>query len=328
MRIFRHYQDLPDDARGGVVVLGNFDGLHLGHQAVIGAGRALAQARGTHLAVMTFEPHPRAVFNPGAPPFRLTSFRTKAELIEALGVDVLVMQQFDAAFASLSAETFLSAVLVEGLGATGVICGHDYHFGKGRGGDVAALVEAGGRFGFAVEVVEPVKEPDGQLYSSTGVRQALAEGRPEAAARLLGRYWEIDGRVIEGDRRGRTIGFPTANLTLEGLTHPAFGVYAVKTGVDEGARTVWRDGVANIGRRPTYAVDHPLAEIHLLDFEGDLYHKHLRVALTAFLRPERKFDGLEGLKRQIAEDADRAREVLKNIPVPGHGQGPLIPAGA
>lgn len=328
MRIHRHFAELPAEARGAAVALGNFDGVHRGHQAVIGTSLDIARREGVPCGVMTFEPHPRSVFGPpGGEPFRLTPFRIKARHIEALGVDFMVAQHFDREFSRHTAEEFVDLVLVQSLNVRHVVVGYDYLFGKGRGGDVAFLVRAGAERGFGVTSVDAVKASDGDVYSSTRVRNCLVAGRPREAAGLLGRYWEVEGRVEPGDRRGRQIGFPTANLHLGEYQRPATGVYAVRAGVDKGSGTVWRDGVANFGRRPSFDDRDPLLEVHLFDFAEDIYHRHLRVALVEYLRPERRFEGLDDLKTQIVKDAARARAILaeRHLPL---GPGPNVPAGA
>jgi riboflavin kinase / FMN adenylyltransferase len=307
MRIFRHYEELPAVVRGGVVALGNFDGVHLGHQAVIGKALDLAKSLGAPAGVMTFEPHPRSVFTPDQPPFRLTPFRIKARLIEALNVDFLLMQHFDKAFAAHTAEQFIEEVLLRGLGVRAVVVGYDFCFGKGRQGSVEMLR---GRPEFQTVTVDAQTGPDGQTYSSNLIRQSLQGGKPDIAARILGRPWEIEGRVETGDQRGRTIGFPTANLHLGDYMRPAIGVYAVRAGIDQGTGTVWHDGVANLGSRPTFDKQDVILEAHLFDFDGDLYGRHLRVALAGYIRAERKFDGLPALKAQIAADCDTARAIL------------------
>jgi riboflavin kinase/FMN adenylyltransferase len=314
MRLYRHWTDLPADARGASVALGNFDGVHRGHRAVVAAAEAAGRARGAPVGVLTFEPHPREVFRPDDPPFRLTPFRTRTRLFEEIGLDLLYVLHFDRDLASRSAEDFVEEILVAGLGVAHVAVGADFRFGKGRGGDVALLRRLAGRLGFGVSEVPPASDPAGRAYSSTRARDALLGGRPREAADILGRPWEIEGRVEPGFRRGRTIGFPTANLGLEGYLRPALGVYAVRAGVDQGPRTVWRDGVANLGRRPTVGGTGELLEVHLLDVAEDLYGRHLRVRLIDFIRPERKFDGLDALKAQIAEDAARARQILSGEP--------------
>jgi riboflavin kinase/FMN adenylyltransferase len=310
MRIFRHYAEIPSAAKGGVVALGNFDGVHLGHQRVIGAALAAARQRGVACGVMTFEPHPREFLDAGPPPFRLTPFRIKARLIEALGADLLLMQHFDKSFASLRAEAFIEKVLIAGLGAVHVVVGYDYRFGNGREGTVAMLQDAAARSGFGMSCLDPVAAEDGAIYSSNAIRQALLAGKPREAARLLGRAWEIEGRVEHGDQRGRTIGFPTANIGLADYLRPALGAYAIRAGVDKGHATQWLSGVANIGCRPTLNKESVLLEVHLFDFAGDLYGRHLRVALVEHLRPEMKFDGLAALRAQIAEDCKAARQIL------------------
>jgi riboflavin kinase/FMN adenylyltransferase len=316
MRIFRHYTEFPPAFRGGVVALGNFDGVHLGHQAVIGAVLAAARLNRAVSGVMTFEPHPRSVFRPDQPPFRLTPFRIKSRLIEALGVDYLLMQHFDLAFAAHTAREFVDTVLVRSLGVSQVVVGYNYVFGHGRQGDVQVLREMAAEFGFAVTTIDPIAVEDGTVHSSSRIRRALQAGQPREAARLLGRDWEIEGRVERGDQRGRTIGFPTANIELDGYLSPAAGVYAVRAGVDLGSATQWLPGVANFGRRPTFGKAGVLLEVHLFDFSGDLYGRHLRVALVDFLRPERKFSGLDALKAQIQEDCKAARGALAARPTP------------
>jgi riboflavin kinase/FMN adenylyltransferase len=309
MRVFRH-TEAPGDARGAVVVAGNFDGVHLGHQAVLAEAKALAKAAGAPFAVLTFEPHPRAVFQPGAPPFRLTPFRPKSLMLESLGVDLLFTLHFDQSFAQKSAEDFVAEVLVAGLGAKSVVIGYDFVFGHRRRGTAVLLKAEGARHGFGVHVVSPVAASGGAVYSSTKIREHLIAGRPREAAQSLGRPWEIDGRVETGDKLGRTIGFPTANLDLADYLRPAAGVYAVRAGVEEGSEVRWYDGAANLGWRPTVNGKDLRFETNLFDFSGDLYGKHLRVALIEHLRPEQRFDGLDALKAQIAADCDKARKIL------------------
>ncbi len=313
MRIFRHDKVAAGD-RGAVVALGNFDGVHLGHQRVIGEAGALARRLGAPHAVLTFEPHPRSVFRPQDPPFRLTPFRVKSRRIEALGVDLLFTLHFDRDFARRSAEDFIDSVLVRGLGARHVVAGYDFVFGHERRGTSALLAERGAVLGFGVDVVGRVDAADGAVYSSTRIREHLLGGRPREAAALLGRFWEIDGRVERGDQRGRTIGFPTANIFLQDYLRPAPGVYAVRAGLVAGGKTRWLDAVANFGNRPTFGGSDLRLEVHLFDFAGDLYGRHLRVALIDHLRPETKFSGIEALKAQIAEDAARTRALLSAVP--------------
>jgi riboflavin kinase/FMN adenylyltransferase len=297
--------------------MGNFDGLHRGHAVLIGQARDLARAEGRPAAVLTFEPHPRSVFFPATEPFRITPFRVKERELARLGVDLLFVQHFDRAFSAKSAEDFIADVIVAAVGASHVVVGWDATFGNRRRGNPELLRAAGAQHGFGVTVVEPVRGEDSTVYSSTHIRELLKAGKPREAAALLGRDWEIDGRVAIGDRRGRTIGFPTANLGLDDYLHPAFGVYAVRVcgdGPDDplGGRTI--DGVANIGLRPTVGGLVPRLEAHLFDVDVDLYGRHLRVALVDFIRPEQKFSGLDALKAQIAEDAAKARSILTTTP--------------
>lgn len=309
MRVFRH-TNATGDACGAVVAVGNFDGVHLGHQAVLAVTRSMARAAAAPFAVLTFEPHPRAVFRPGSPPFRLTPFRAKCFVLESLGVDLLFTLHFDRAFAQKSAEEFVAGALVEGLAAKAVVVGYDFVFGHKRRGTPEFLKALGARHGFGVEIVAPVVAPGGVVYSSTQIREHLVAGRPRAAAALLGRAWEIEGRVEMGDKLGHTIGFPTANIPLDDYLRPAPGVYAVRVGIEAGAGTAWHDGAANLGWRPTVGGKDLRLEAHLFDFSGDLYNRHLRVALIERLRPERRFAGLDALKTQIAADCANARQIL------------------
>ncbi len=310
LRIFRHTSGLPPDARGAVVAIGNFDGVHLGHQAVLAAAVAKARALDGSAAVLTFEPHPRMFFRPDSEPFRLTPLRPKAHAIEALGIDVMVVLAFDRALSEKSAEDFVDDVLMIGMAASHAVVGSDFVFGHDRLGTVDRLIEMGGRVGFSVTALAPVAGPDGTVYSSTAIRDALKAGEPRRAAALLGRAWEIEGRVEHGEARGRQLGFPTANIGLGDYLRPAFGVYAVEAGIDQGAATEWHRGIANLGRRPTVAGLVERLEVHLFDFGGDLYGRHLRVRLVEFLRPEKKFDGLDALRAQIARDSAEARAIL------------------
>jgi riboflavin kinase/FMN adenylyltransferase len=246
---------------------------------------------------------------PTTGPFRLTLLPAKVRLLAAHGVGAVLAQRFDATFAALPAEAFAREVLAGGLAARHVVCGYDFTFGARRGGNVERLRELGESLGFGVEVLEPVMR-EGEIYSSTGIREALRLGMVGEAAELLGRPWEIEGVVEEGDRRGRTIGFPTANVALGAHLRPRFGVYAVRTGVAENGGVVWREGVANLGRRPTIGKPVENFEVHIFDFDGDLYGKTLRTQLIDFIRPEMKFAGLDALKAQIAADAAAARKIL------------------
>ena len=313
MRLFRHISSVPADARGAVVAIGNFDGLHRGHQVVITAARAQADSAKLALALMTFRPHPRRFFRPDEMPFRLTPFRAKVRAVAALGVDTLFVWRFDAKMAAVTAEEFVEKILHQGVGAAHVVVGHDFAFGNKRRGDAALLRSMGRDLGFDVTIVEPAKDANDEIYSSSVIRQYLRDGQPQRAAALLGRLWEIEGRVLTGDQRGRTIGFPTANIDPGEYARQAHGVYAVRAGVTTGDQTKWYDGVANLGVRPTVGGDRLLLETHLFDFSGDLYGQYLRVALVERLRSERKFENFEALQRQIAADSQQAREYLASF---------------
>jgi riboflavin kinase/FMN adenylyltransferase len=306
---FDHWHKIPAAWRGGAVALGNFDGVHKGHQTLLARTGEHARALGAPLVVLTFEPHPRRFFVPDTGPFRLTMLPAKLRLLEQFGVQAVLAQHFDAAFAALSADAFVDEVLRTGLGARHVVCGYDFTFGARRVGNVEMLRAMGAEKGFAVTVLDPVMR-EGEIYSSTSIREALRAGWPSEAAELLGRAWEIEGTVEQGDKRGRTIGFPTANVALGEHLRPRFGVYAVRALIDGQESKGWRNGVANLGRRPTIGKLQENFEVHVFDFDGDLYGKTLRAALVDFIRPEMKFSGLDQLKAQIAADANAARAIL------------------
>jgi riboflavin kinase/FMN adenylyltransferase len=322
MRIFRHFGDVPQALKGAVVVIGNFDGVHRGHQALIGAAGAEAKARGVPLAVLAFEPHPQEFFRPRPDSIRLTPLRVKARLLAELGVDALFALPFDAEMANRSAADFVQQILLDGLSASGVVVGPDFEFGKGRAGKFATLAQIGAAQGFSVTCFDMLqsRSEDGAGYvkiSSTRIRDALKAARPEEAASLLGHWWAVEARVEHGDGRGRTMGFPTANMHLGHCLAPAFGVYAVRVTILDNDKPVSRhDGVANFGTRPMYQTLVPLMEAHLFDFDGDLYGKHLMVELISYIRPEAKFAGLDALIAQIGRDAANAREILKATGAP------------
>ena len=303
--IHAHWRGLPEAARGGTVALGNFDGVHLGHAAVLAAAY---QARpDTPLAALTFEPHPREHFRPDDPPFRLTLLPAKAAALMAAGARHVHALPFDATLAAMTAEEFMEEVLHRGLGAKHLACGPDFAFGHRRGGDVEFLRHAAEARGIGLSIVPHVADAEGHV-SSTRIRRLLQDGYPERAAALLGRAFSITGPVTHGDARGRTIGFPTANIPLGRHLEPARGVYAVRASLADG-RVV--EGVANLGRRPTLGGD-PISrlEVHLFDFEADLYGQEASVALLHFIREERRFADFEALRTQIAEDAAAARSWL------------------
>ncbi|MFZ5690410.1 MAG: bifunctional riboflavin kinase/FAD synthetase [Pseudomonadota bacterium] len=295
--------------RGAVVAIGNFDGVHRGHRFVIDFAMKRAAAAGKPSAVLTLEPHPRSYFRPDVPLFRLTDARQKLRLLASTGLDGAVVLTFNAALAGLPAEQFVSDILVGRLGVSGVAIGFDFHFGQGRGGSPAFLTEAGKRHGFPVDVA-PKLEDEGRPVSSGTIRTALEAGRVVEAAELLGYPWFVSGEVIHGEKRGREMGFPTANLRLDpacGLKH---GIYAVRVGI--GAARY--DGVASFGRRPTFDNGAPLLEVFLFGFSGDLYGKVIDVALIGWIRPEEKFASMEALTAQMNLDAERARDALARSP--------------
>jgi len=300
---------LPAALQGATFALGNFDGVHRGHAHVLRAAHAARPE--VPRAVLTFEPHPREVFRPEDPPFRLQTAGERAAALAALGVDLVVELPFDPAFAELTAEAFVSEVLHEGLGASHLACGPDFAFGHRRSGGIAFLARRAEALGMGLTIVPPLADAQGPI-SSSRIRRLLQDGYPERAAEELGRPWEVSGEVQHGDKRGRLLGFPTANVPLGQRLEPARGVYAVTVRLPDGARV---PGVANVGRRPTVAEGlESRIEAHLFDWSGDLYGQQVGVGFHAFLRPEKRFEGLDALTRQIAEDANAARAVLDQAP--------------
>ena len=308
MRIYRQAKSLLRQHRGAVIAVGNFDGVHRGHRTVIGEAGTIAASAGLPWGVLTFEPHPCAVFQPDVAPFRLSPFRGKASEIAALGVDFMIAQRFDMDFSKQSAADFVQAYLVETLQVHHVVAGYDFKFGHQRQGSCETLLSEGKKFDFGFTVVAAASDDGGGLYSSSRCRELIARGDMRAAANVLARPFAISGRVQGGDKRGRTIGFPTANLGLGSYIHPAFGVYAVRVSMPDG--TVVK-GVANLGMRPTFDGTAPRLEVHLFDFDADIYDMRISVALLEMIRAEKKFYGLDALKAQIALDCEKAREILK-----------------
>jgi riboflavin kinase/FMN adenylyltransferase len=306
MLLVRDAATLPGELTGASVALGNFDGVHLGHQSVIGRARSFAEANGLKLLLVTFEPHPRTLFTAEAEPFRLTPMRIKLELFEALGAAATLCLRFDRELASMSADQFIDNLLVGALKARHVVIGHDFCFGTKRSGNAAHLMARGPAAGFTVEAVEAQVAPDGEPYSSTRIRDYLRAGEPDRAAHLLGRPFRIEGHVQHGDKRGRLLGFPTANLTLDGYLVPRKGVYAVSASIAGKSY----GGVANLGLRPTIGTDDVRLETHIFDFDGDIYGAQIAVDLLHFIRAEQKFDALDALKAQIAADSAEARRLL------------------
>ena len=322
MKIFRHYENLPDGEKGSVIVLGNFDGFHKGHQTVIGRAAKLAREMKVNLSVLVLEPHPRSYFNPGQDDFRLTSFRTKTHLLENFGVDTLFVLPFDKKLSHQAAQDFVTEILLDGLGVLHVFAGYDYRFGAGRGGSAHVLQQMGDMEQFGVTIVEKIMEGD-HIYSSTNIRDTLRVGDVRRSADRLGHWWHVEGHVLHGDKRGRTINFPTANMSMEGYLKPKLGVYAVRVMIPSGpAKGTW-DGVANVGKRPTFNKDDLVLESHIFNFDFDIYELPIRVEFVDYIREEQKFDGLDALKKQIQKDCVTAKKILADpmnqqtyIPVP------------
>ncbi|WP_223420916.1 bifunctional riboflavin kinase/FAD synthetase [Tateyamaria pelophila] len=307
MRIIRDYQFVEPADRGATAAIGNFDGVHLGHRSVIELARkAVPDAP---LGILTFEPHPRVYFAPDAPPFRLMSQAARTSRLEKLGVERLYELPFNAGMAALSPRAFAERVICEGLGLAHVVVGADFCFGNKRAGTAEDLVRYGAEMGFGVTIA-PLLAQSVATVSSTAIRQALSEGRPRDAAAMLGHWHRIEAPVIGGEQRGRTLGYPTANMSIDGLHPPAFGVYAVLVEVLEGPHRGQYHGVASMGVRPMFGENRPNLETFLFDFSGDLYGTPLSVALVEYLRGEEKFDGLDALITQMDADSARARAIL------------------
>jgi len=307
IQIVTGWRGLSPDHRGAAAAVGAFDGVHRGHQAVIGAAREAADRLSAPLAVVSFEPHPRRWFQPEAAPFRLMTIGQMARALESQGVDRLYILPFDAEMAAMSDQAFARDVLADGLGLKHAAVGFDFTYGKGRTGSPEALTRAGHPLGFSVSVTDRVDDNSGLKLSSSAVREALAAGDMTRAARILGRPFAIEGEVVHGDKRGRTIGVPTANVRMGDYMRTAYGVFATRTRLPDG-RLI--DGVANLGVRPMFETPEPLLEVWLFDFSGDLYGQVVETQLIARLRGEMTFDGLDALKVQIDADARAARTVL------------------
>ena len=307
MKRLDHRQPVPQELRGGVVALGNFDGFHLGHQAVVREAVEWARSEGRPAIVATFDPHPVRHFAPHVPPFRLTTLEQRAELFAAAGADAMLVFHFDDELAGTTAGDVIIRLLGERIGAAGVVTGEDFTFGKDRGGDIAVLRETGARAGIAARALGPVLD-GGRPVSSSRIRDALKAGEDEEAARLLTRPFAIRGSVIHGDKRGREIGYPTANMELGAYLRPRFGIYAVTGRIVATGQPL--NGAASIGIRPMFDPPKELLEPYFFDFSGDLYGQEIEVALHHFLRPEMKFDSIAALQAQMAEDCDEAQRIL------------------
>ena len=304
-------EPLPEALKGGVVAIGNFDGVHRGHRSVLERALALAEERGVPALVLTFEPHPRTVFRPDAPVFRLTPAPMKARLLEAMGFRSVIEYPFDREFSTRSAEEFVETILVDWLGASGVVTGFDFHFGKDREGGPAFLMAAGKRRGFAVTLVDAFRDENAEVISSSRIRALLCEGDVAGAAGLLGYRYTVEAEVIGGEKLGRQLGFPTANMRLPPETELKAGIYAVRFRRPDGTL---HDGVASYGRRPTVTENGaPLLETFLFDFSGDLYGEVCSVSFFGHLRDELKFDGLDPLVEQIRRDEEEARALLSGV---------------
>ena len=299
--------EVPADLAGGVVAVGNFDGMHRGHRVLLDRARAEARRLAVPSVVLTFEPHPRTVFRPETPVFRLTPLPAKARLLRALGIDGLIVARFDRAFSSIAADAFVDEILVDRLKLKAAVVGFNFHFGKGRAGSPALLAEAGRRCGFAVIAIGEVAEDGGTSVSSTAIREDLALGDVATANLRLGYRWFVVGEVVHGDRRGRELGFPTANIRLGADCRLRHGVYAVRLQRPDGGI---HDGVASYGRRPTFDDGAPLLEVFLFDFSGDLYGEEVAVSFQAWIRPELKFDSAGALVAAMADDVKTARAHL------------------
>lgn len=309
MRIVRDYSFVAPEDRGASAAIGNFDGVHLGHQSVIDMARTQAQAMGAPLGLVTFEPHPRQYFAPDAPAFRLMGREARANRLAKLGVARLYELNFNAALAGLSPRDFAKDVIADGLGLKHVVVGADFCFGKGRSGTAQDLQAFGAEMGFGVSIATLFAGSAGEV-SSTAIRTALAEGRPRDAAAMLGHWHRIEGEIIGGEQRGRQLGYPTANMSIDGLHPPRFGVYAVLIDILNGPHAGQYHGAASIGVRPMFNGEQPNLETFIFDFSGDLYGADASVALIEYLRPEARFDGLPALIAQMDADCAKARSIL------------------
>lgn len=305
--VIHGWKNLSAAQRGASVALGNFDGVHQGHRSVLSAAKAVAEHRGIASGVISFEPHPRRYFQAAAEPFRLMTPDQLARALAEEGIERLYLLPFDAEMADLSDRAFAERVLAQGLGVAHVAVGFDVTFGKGRTGSPEALEAYGRELGFTVSCAPPLVAPTGVKLSSSAVREALMGARPHQATAILGRPFAIAGEVVHGDKRGRTIGVPTANVRLGDYVRPAYGVYATRTRLPDG-RVL--DGVANLGVRPMFQTEDPLLEVWLFDFHEEIYGQVIETELVAWIRPELKFDGLEALKARIDQDAAEARIAL------------------
>ena len=305
---------VPTELRGAVVAIGNFDGVHRGHQQLLAETRAEAERRNTHWSLVTFEPHPRSFFRPSEPVFRLTPLPLKARLVAALGARCTSIVSFDAALAAMSPEDFVRRELSERLGVAHVVTGYDFHFGHGRKGTPDTMRRLGAQLGFGVSVIDQVTDDDGFApFSSSAIRDALRHGHVSEAARQLGYWWTVMGEVVEGDKRGRAIGFPTLNIVLPDGSEPFQGIYAVRVRDAASKATPHWKGAGYFGHRPTFASTKTFLEVHLLGFSGDLYGRTLMVEFIDVIRSDRRFDTIADLVAQMKLDCEEARQRLALI---------------
>jgi len=309
MLVVQGYDSAPPAARGGVLAIGNFDGVHRGHRALLECTRAEAARLSVPAGAVVFEPHPRQFFQPDKPHFRLTPLQLKLSLLSDLDLDLAIVLAFDRNLAGLSADEFIARVLVGGLAVRHVVVGHDFHFGKGRGGNPDVLQRAGAAHGFGVTVIAQVAEA-GEAFSSSAIRAQLALGDVKGAAQKLGWWWRVSGPVIGGAKRGTGLGFPTANVALAPGTELGHGIYAVRVRTDSGCHAA----AAYLGTRPTFDDGAPVLEVFLLDFEGDLYGRQIEVEFIDFIRPDRRFDSIDALQAQMQSDCAEARKRLAQAP--------------
>ncbi len=313
MRVVTDITKISAEDRGAVVVIGNFDGVHKGHRALLARARNYAAKNNAPLAVLTFDPHPRAFFKPDAEPFSLTSWPQKQRLLEAEGVDVIYRLDFDTDMSLTSADDFVSKILVAGLGVKAVLVGQNFRYGHKAMGDVDHLIYGGSVHGFNVEIVDleqdlPEVATADNIASSSRIRVAIRDGDFKRAHDLLGGYWTIEGPVLKGDQRGRELGYPTANQSMRRYLRPKYGVYAVRCRLESDQD--WRYGVANMGIRPMFEIDEPLLETHIFDFDKEVYGENLRVQLIAHLRDEMYFESLDDLIVQMDKDSAAAKNIL------------------
>ncbi len=322
MKLFHTFENLPESVRGAGVAIGNFDGLHVGHRGVIRKLRELCQSKNVPLGVLMFDPTPFNFFSPDSPSKRIMSLKRRVKILEQGGLDVAFALPFDAQMAQRTDFDFAKAVLHDGLGVSAVSVGYDFCYGKKRMGNVSTLQTYGQELGFEVLVTEKITPRNRETgahgeelkISSTQIRALIASGDMESARLMMKDYWTIEANVVHGQKRGRTIGFPTANMYLSDYQHPKHGIYAVWTRIE--GEQEWRQGVANFGRTPTTGDRDPLLEVFLFDFDGDLYGKELEVAFVEFLRPEAKFDGLAPLIAQMHKDTSKAKQILAKADKP------------